>query len=261
MPRATSSPEPNLTDTFYFSHPQCHLVQKHNRPELPHRPLYTIPDFAFTCTSITHTPNGGELRKESVAFLTEIKRLHDEGKHGCSTKDTIQLPTPPTFCLVAQPLPFINSKRTDLAFIASFQANTRQLLLQAFCGWHVYDQPQINLLFICGISFALIKFTRPPSLNPLPTLPASTGEKRKHGDIANTISAMSDILEPQISQWVPRSSVKVIYWAEATTKDPRSQELHLSAAFRGSLKHCVSGTDSQPSSLFDVTEAEVRSEL
>ena len=254
-PNKTSSPEPILTDTLYFSYPQCRLIRKHGTADLSGRPMYTIPDFAFIRAKIEHTANGGTVMEESVAFLTEIKRLHDEST--CEFTPKTQTTSTADFHFVAQPLPFIVSTETDIAFSAIFDKNIRQLLLQAFCAWHVYNQPHINLNFICGIYFALIKFTRPPSLHPLPTLPASTGEKRKHNDLINTISSVEDVQDFYLSQWVPRDSIEVVYWREAVTDNPRSQEFHFSVPFRRSLKLCLEGADSQPSGLFDVIEAEV----
>lgn len=219
--------------------------------------MYTIPDFAFICAKVAHTTNGSTVTEESVAFLTEIKRLHDENK--CELTSKTRSTSAANFHFAARPLPFIVSRETGVAFLAAFDKNIPQLLLQAFCAWHVYNQPHVNLNFICGIYFALIKFTRPPSLHPLPTLPASTGEKRKHDDLINTVSSVEQ--DSYLSQWVPWDSIKVVYWREAVTDNPRNQEFHLSAPFRHSLKLCLEGADSQPSGLFDVTEAEVRFEL
>lgn len=162
--------------------------------------------------------------------------------------------------LIGKPLPFVISPENELAFSYTFGKSIRQLLVQAFCGWHVFNQPHINLKFICGIYFTLIRFTRPSQLHPLPALTVSTGEKRKYDDLVNTVSTTKDIPSSDIAQWVPRQSVEVIYWKEVVTDDPRNPELHLSASYRSCFKFCLKGTDSQPSGLFDVTEAEVGSE-
>ena len=86
----------------------------------------------------------------------------------------------------------------------------------------------------------------------------TTGEKRKYGDPLNTISSVGDIRDLYLSQWVPRNSIKVVYWKEAVTDNPSNREFHFSAPFRRSLKFCLAGVKSQPSSLFGVTEAEAQ---
>jgi len=194
--------------------------------------------------------------EEPVVFLTEIKRLYDERHRKFQIR-----PNGIADCDVGQRLQFIVSPENDLAFTYTFRKSIRQLLIPAFCGWHVFKQSHINLKFICGIYFTLIRFTRPSQLHQLPTLAALTGEKRKYNNLANAVSATKDIPDSRIAQLVPRQSVEVIYWREAVTDDPRDPELHLSVPFRSCFKSCLAGADSQPSSLFDVAQAEVRSKL
>jgi len=150
-----------------------------------------------------------------------------------------------------------------VASTPTFIRTIRQLLLQAFCGWHVFNQPCIHLKFICGIYFTLIKFTRPHQLSPLPirVATAATGEKRKYDELVNTISAIKDIPNAEIVQWVPEDSVEVIYWNKLVPDNPRNLELHLSAPFRSGLRLCLEGASSQPSDMFDVVEVQVRSKL
>ena len=80
-------------------------------------------------------------------------------------------------------LPFTHSAGNSGVSIATFAKSIRQLLLQAFCGWHVFDQPSIYLKFVCGIYFTLIKFTRPHQLYPLPIRGCAvpTGETKVRG--------------------------------------------------------------------------------
>jgi hypothetical protein len=147
-----------------------------------------------------------------------------------------------------------------VASISTFGRTIRQLLLQAFCGWHVFTQPSVHLKFMCGIYFTLIKFTQPCQLRPLPTRAAATGEKRKYDELVNTISAVKDISNAEIAQWVPEDSLEVIYWNKLVSDDLGSPELHLSTSFHSGLKLCLEGTDSQPSDVLDLMEVQVRSE-
>lgn len=222
--------------------------------------MYTIPDFAFIHVTIAYAADRSpEVEKESVVFLTEIKRLYDDslGEQqglGSNLEDV-------TDSLVERQLPFTDSGENSVASISTFTRAIPQLLLQAFCGWHVFNQPYIHLKFICGIYFTLIKFKRPHRLSPLPIRVATTGtgEKRKYDKLVNTISAIKDISNAEIVQWVPEDSVEVIYWNKLVPEDPRNLELCLSAPFRSGLRLCLEGMSSQPSNVFDMVEVQVRS--
>ena len=78
------------------------------------------------------------------------------------------------------------------------------------------------------------------------------GDKRKYDELVNTISAIKDISDAEIAQWVPEDSVEVIYWNKLVAVDPGDSELYLSTPFRSGLKLCLEGTDWQPSDIFDV---------
>lgn len=81
IPRSVPSAESAITNSIYFSYPQCHLIRKHrvSRSGLD-REMYTIPDFAFVHVKIAYaTDEPPEVEEESVVFLTEIKRLYNDG--------------------------------------------------------------------------------------------------------------------------------------------------------------------------------------
>jgi hypothetical protein len=221
--------------------------------------MYTIPDFAFLYVKITQTTNGDpKVEAESVAFLTEVKRLYDNVLR--------EFKYPIWAVIVANhlaenQLSLVHSPENSITSVTTFRRSIRQLLLQAFCSWHVFDQPDIHIKFICGIYFTLVKFTRPLQLHPLPNFVASTGEKRKYIDLVNAISTTTDIPDASIIQWVPEDSIEVFYWNKPVSDDIRNPELHLGILFRSGLKLCLEGMDSQPSGLFDVTEIEVQFNL
>ena len=220
--------------------------------------MYTIPDFAFMHIKIAYATDGAsKVEKESVVFLTEIKRLYDDSLGRPWNLGTSLMFTD---TLVERQLQFTDSGESSVASISTFARTIRQLLLQAFCCWHVFNQPSVYLKFICGVYFTLIKFTRPHQLSPLPILAATTGEKRKYDELVNTISAIKNISNAEIAQWVPEDSVEVIYWNKLVSDNPGNPELHLSAPFRSGLRLCLEGASSQPSDVFDVIELQVRSE-
>ena len=148
----------------------------------------------------------------------------------------------------------------------ALKASIRQLILQAYCAFNVFEKKTIYIMFICGTFFSLFRFTRPENLHPLPeefSEPGPSSKKRKLDDKSaeyrNALTRLSTVKETsdsQLSHTIPMDCVEVIYHVVPVFVDLRARQLHLSDGFRQALCQCLDGIDLQPCSLFDLQTAQ-----
>ena len=149
---------------------------------------------------------------------------------------------------------------------AALKSSIRQLILQAYCAFNIFEKKTISIMFICGPFFSLFRFTRPENLRPLPdgvAEPGPSSKKRKLDDqfaeYRNTLTKLStvkDTTNSQLSYMIPIDCVEVAYHAVPVFVDLRARHVHLSDGFRQALRECLDGIDLQPCSLFDLQAAQ-----
>ena len=140
-------------------------------------------------------------------------------------------------------------------------ANLRQLLLQAYCTFSVYGQPEVFIMLASGVHFTLLKFSRPNGFEPLPQTPATPYKKRKL-EAEETSSekpgyrAAKEISNSQLADLIPLEYIEVMYHAAPVFDNVEAEELHLSDAFRQALHERLDDINFQPCSLFDLHTAQ-----
>jgi hypothetical protein len=139
--------------------------------------------------------------------------------------------------------------------------NLRQLLLQAYCTFSVYHQPEVFIMLISGTYFTLFKFKRPEDFEPLLQTLDTSNKKRKLGAEESTTGkpkcrAAKEIRNSQLASLIPLEYIEVIYHNAAVFDDIQAQGLHLSDAFRQALREQLDDVDFQPCSLFNLRSAQ-----
>ena len=151
----------------------------------------------------------------------------------------------------------------DLAWVldSAIHLNLRQLLVQAYCVFSVYNQHEVFIMLVSGAYFSMLKFTHPEEFEPLPEEPVTPHKKRKRqakvsGSGEPKCQAAKDITNPQLVALIPPEHVEVIYHKAPVFDDTQARHLRLSDAFRQALRERLDDIDFQPCSLFDLRSAQ-----
>ena len=244
--------------SIIFSYPQCRIVVKKAASDSEWDSMSAYPDFGLMHHTIEQSPNGGT-KVERVKLLIEIKRLYYTDKSEkpwvyTSNSLVIHLYTPA--CL------WIDQIKLLWAVEDAIYANIRQLLLQAYCAFGAYKQPEVFIMLVPGVYFTLLKFRRPNFFEPLSQAPAASSKKRKLVEVGETDSerpecqAAREMSNSQLIDLIPLEFIEVIHHGAPVFADVKAQELHLSDAFRHTLHMQLDDVDFQPCSLFDLHTAQ-----
>jgi len=150
-------------------------------------------------------------------------------------------------------------------FLSSFVSlNLRQLLLQAYCTFSVYNQHEVFIMLVPGVYFTVLKFKRPKGFKPHPQGPDSSNKKRKLADEERDTGgagepdcrAATNISNAQLVALIPSEYVEVIYHNAPVFDDVQARDLRLSDAFRQALWQRLDDINFQPCSLFDLRSAQ-----
>ena len=139
--------------------------------------------------------------------------------------------------------------------------NLRQLLLQAYCTFSVYNQREVFIMLVSGVYFTLLKFERPEDFESLPQAPDTSNKKRKL-EVEESVTgepkcrAAKEINNSQLTSLIPLECIEVIYHSAPVFDDIQARDLRLSDAFRKALRERLDDVDFQPCSLFDLRSAQ-----
>ncbi|KAF9783486.1 hypothetical protein BJ322DRAFT_1071186 [Thelephora terrestris] len=226
--------------SIVFSYPQCRLVDKNAVGDSDDESMSIYPDFGLLHLMTEQSPNG-KTKVERVKLLIEVKRLYVPGK-GCLWADEANRPA---------------------ALQKSIKRTIRQLLLQAYSTFSVYNQPDVFIMLITGAYFTLFKFVRPDFFEPLPQAPEASNKKRKlEAEEAITGKSRSrparEIGDYQLIDLVPLENLEVVYHDAPVFEDIEASDLglHLSDAFRQALRERLDDVAFQPCSLFNLHTAQ-----